>query len=156
MARSERVHPGALHAGYAAARPLCLSAIRCRPAHLRRRAFRAGRGCAGAGKDRRRVPRRTARQGTGAAGRRGDDAAGSFADVPYHPPLSASTMAETGALFSVLRQTTDSQVADAIERLIDKGSDRELNRINLLDFSARTGLDEERVISGFLHASRLV
>ena len=64
-------------------------------------------------------------------------------------------MAETGALFAVLRQTTDGQVADAIERLIDNGSDRELNRINLLDFSAQTGLDEERVISGFLHASRL-
>ena len=64
-------------------------------------------------------------------------------------------MTETGALYAVLRQTTDPQVAEAIERLIDKGSDRELNRINLLDFSARTGLDEERVISGFLHASRL-
>ncbi|HXO72190.1 MAG TPA: DUF5939 domain-containing protein, partial [Bradyrhizobium sp.] len=64
-------------------------------------------------------------------------------------------MAETGALFAVLRQTTDNQVADAIERLIEEGEDRELNRINLLDFSARTGLDEERVISGFLHAARL-
>src|ERR1700712_1904345 len=64
-------------------------------------------------------------------------------------------MAETGALFSVLRQTTDPQVADAIEQVIGKGEDRELNRINLLDFSARTGLDEEKVISGFLHASRL-
>jgi class 3 adenylate cyclase len=64
-------------------------------------------------------------------------------------------MTDTGALYAVLRQTTDPQVADAIERLIDKGEDRELNRINLLDFSARSGLDEERVISGFLHASRL-
>src|SRR6267142_4209798 len=64
-------------------------------------------------------------------------------------------MAETGALFAVLRQTTDPQVADAIERLIDNGEDRALNRINLLDFSKQTGLDEERVISGFLHASRL-
>jgi len=64
-------------------------------------------------------------------------------------------MTETAALYAVLRQTTDPQVAEAIERLIDKGTDRELNRINLLDFSARTGLDEERVISGFLHASRL-
>jgi class 3 adenylate cyclase len=64
-------------------------------------------------------------------------------------------MAETTALFSLLRQTTDREVADAIERLIDKGEDRDLNRINLLDFSARSGLDEERVISGFLHASRL-
>jgi class 3 adenylate cyclase len=66
-----------------------------------------------------------------------------------------AAMTETTALYAVLRQTTDPQVADAIERLIDNGSDRELNRINLLDFSARTGLDEERVISGFLHASRL-
>src|SRR5438270_659319 len=64
-------------------------------------------------------------------------------------------MAETAALFAVLRQTTDPQVADAIEQLIQEGTDRELNRINLLDFSARSGLDEERVISGFLHASRL-
>jgi class 3 adenylate cyclase len=64
-------------------------------------------------------------------------------------------MTETSALFAVLRQTTDGQVADAIERLIDNGEDRDLNRINLLDFSARAGLDEERVISGFLHASRL-
>ncbi|MEA2885525.1 MAG: hypothetical protein QOH32_4841, partial [Bradyrhizobium sp.] len=64
-------------------------------------------------------------------------------------------MAETGALFAVLRQTTDPQVADAIERLIDSGEDRALNRINLLDFSKQTGLDEERVIAGFLHASRL-
>ena len=39
--------------------------------------------------------------------------------------------------------------------LIEKGEDHELNRINVLDFSKRTGLDEERVISGFLHASRL-
>ena len=64
-------------------------------------------------------------------------------------------MAEIGALFSVLRQTTDPEVVDAIERLIAKGSDRELNRVNLLDFSKQTGLDEERVISGFLHASQL-
>src|SRR5258708_24103403 len=155
VAGSERLHSGALYAGVAATRPLCLSAVRRRPAHLRRRAFRAGGGDAGAGKDHRRVPRRTARQGAGAAGRRGDDAAGSLADVPHYPPLSASTMAETGALFSVLRQTTDPQVADAIEQLIDKGEDRDLNRGNLLDFSVRTGLDEERVISGFLHASRL-
>src|SRR3954453_10339733 len=64
-------------------------------------------------------------------------------------------MAETAALFSVLRQTTHGEVADAIEQLIDNGEDRDLNRVNLLDFAKRTGLDEERVISGFLHASRL-
>src|ERR1043166_5825613 len=64
-------------------------------------------------------------------------------------------MAETGALFAVLRQTTDPEVAAAIQQLIEKGEDRELNRINLLDFAARSGLDEERVIAGLLHASRL-
>ncbi|MGZ3296030.1 MAG: DUF5939 domain-containing protein, partial [Xanthobacteraceae bacterium] len=64
-------------------------------------------------------------------------------------------MSETQAQFSVLKQTADPAVADAIRELIENGKDHELNRINLLDFSKRTGLDEERVISGFLHASRL-
>jgi class 3 adenylate cyclase len=64
-------------------------------------------------------------------------------------------MSDTEAQFSVLRKTADPSVADAIRRLIETGRDHELNRINLLDFSARNGLDEERVISGFLHASRL-
>src|SRR6195256_574178 len=64
-------------------------------------------------------------------------------------------MSEIQAQIAVLKQTADPAVADAIARLIDEGGDRDLNRINVLDFSARTGLDEERVISGFLHASRL-
>jgi class 3 adenylate cyclase len=64
-------------------------------------------------------------------------------------------MSDIQAQFSVLRQTTDPAVADAILQLIEEGEDAELNRVNVLDFSKRTGLDEERVISGFLHASRL-
>jgi class 3 adenylate cyclase len=64
-------------------------------------------------------------------------------------------MSETQAQYSVLRQTADPAVAEAIQSLIEKGEDHELNRVNVLDFAARTGLDEERVISGFLHASRL-
>jgi class 3 adenylate cyclase len=56
---------------------------------------------------------------------------------------------------AALKRAADPAVAEAIARLIESGADRELNRINVLDFSARTGLDEERVISGFLHASRL-
>src|ERR1700682_2141001 len=64
-------------------------------------------------------------------------------------------MSEIQAQISVLKQTADPAVAAAIARLIDEGEDHELNRINVLDFSKRTGLDEERVISGFLHASRL-
>jgi class 3 adenylate cyclase len=64
-------------------------------------------------------------------------------------------MSDSKAQFSVLRQTADPAVADAIRDLIESGADHELNRVNLLDFSKRTGLDEERVISGFLHAARL-
>src|SRR5437660_744840 len=64
-------------------------------------------------------------------------------------------MSEIQAQIALLKQTADPAVADAIARLIDEGEDHELNRINVLDFSKRTGLDEERVISGFLHASRL-
>jgi class 3 adenylate cyclase len=64
-------------------------------------------------------------------------------------------MSDIQAQVSVLKQTADPAVADAIVQLIETGEDHELNRINALDFSARTGLDEEKVISGFLHASRL-
>src|SRR5437868_13317566 len=64
-------------------------------------------------------------------------------------------MSDTQAQFSLLKQTADPTVADAIRELIENGEDHELNRINLLDFSKRAGLDEEKVISGFLHASRL-
>src|SRR5204863_7464087 len=64
-------------------------------------------------------------------------------------------MSDIQAQFSVLKQTADPAVADAILHLIEKGRDHELNRVNVLDFSKRNGLDEEKVISGFLHASRL-
>src|SRR5436305_7571152 len=64
-------------------------------------------------------------------------------------------MSEIQAQISVLKQTADPAVADAIARPIDKGEDHQLNRINVLDFSKSAGLDEERAISGFLHASRL-
>ena len=64
-------------------------------------------------------------------------------------------MSDIQAQSSVLRQTADPAVADAIMRLIEKGEDHQLNRINVLDFARRAGLDEERVITGFLHASRL-
>lgn len=64
-------------------------------------------------------------------------------------------MNDTQSQFAVLKQTADPAVADAIVDLIEHGHDRDLNRINLLDFSRKTGLDEEKVISGFLHASRL-
>lgn len=64
-------------------------------------------------------------------------------------------MSDIEAQISVLKQTADPSVADAIAGLIENGEDAELNRINVLDFSSRGGFDEEKVISGFLHASRL-
>jgi class 3 adenylate cyclase len=64
-------------------------------------------------------------------------------------------MGETQALFTVLRQATDAAVAAAIDRHVKDAPDRDLSRINILDFAARYGLDEERVIGAFLHAARL-
>lgn len=64
-------------------------------------------------------------------------------------------MTDVRPLYAVLRQTTDPRVVDAIAELIADGEDRDLNRINLLEFAGRTGLDEEKVISGFLHAAQL-
>src|ERR1700751_338785 len=64
-------------------------------------------------------------------------------------------MSDIQSQLSVLKRTADRAVADAIGQLIEDGEDHELNRINTLDFSKRTGFDEEKVISGSLHASRL-
>ncbi len=64
-------------------------------------------------------------------------------------------MSDLEAQLSVLSQSAAPEVADAIIRLVKDGADHELNRINVLDFARRAGLDEERVISGFLQSSRL-
>src|SRR5579885_2051340 len=64
-------------------------------------------------------------------------------------------MSDAPPQFSALHEAADPAVADAIVGLIHDGADPELNRINALEFSGRTGLDEERVISGFIHAARL-
>jgi class 3 adenylate cyclase len=64
-------------------------------------------------------------------------------------------MSEAENLFTVLRQSADLGAVTAIEELVREASDRALCRINVLDFAARTGVDEERVIAAFLHAARL-
>ena len=64
-------------------------------------------------------------------------------------------MSEAQARFAVLRQSADADTAAAIEKLVRDAPDRELSRINALDFAAKTGLDAERVIAAFLHAARL-
>ena len=64
-------------------------------------------------------------------------------------------MSEAKNLFAALRQSADAQAAAAIENLVNHGSDRALCRINVIDFAAKTGVDEEHAIAGFLHAARL-
>ena len=46
-------------------------------------------------------------------------------------------------------------MADAIKRLVQHAPDPALCRINALDFAGQAKLDEERVIAGLLHATRL-
>ena len=64
-------------------------------------------------------------------------------------------MSDTKPLFDALRNSADQDVAAAIETAIRDSTDRKLCRINVLNFAAEHSLDEERAISGFLHASRL-
>jgi class 3 adenylate cyclase len=64
-------------------------------------------------------------------------------------------MSDIEAQFSLLQQSADPAVADAIVRLVNDGKDHELNRINALDFARRASLDEEKTISGLLQASKL-
>ncbi len=64
-------------------------------------------------------------------------------------------MSDIQAQLSVLKQTADAKVVDAIESLIKDGEDHELNRVNVLDFAAQHDVDEEHAISTFLHAARL-
>ena len=78
------------------------------------------------------------------------------------PPLAAenfqprfAVMSDIKALFDTLRAAADPQVVSAIEALVSDGSDRELCRINVPDFAAKRGLDEEKAVGAFLHAARL-
>jgi class 3 adenylate cyclase len=64
-------------------------------------------------------------------------------------------VSEIEALFGVLRQSGSADSVAAIERAVRDASDRELCRVNVLDFAAKYGLDEERAIAAFLHAARL-
>ena len=65
------------------------------------------------------------------------------------------SQAQVEALFGTLRNSADPEVFAAIETLVRDGEDRQLARVNVLAFAARRGLNEEKVISAFLHASRL-
>jgi len=62
---------------------------------------------------------------------------------------------EANALFAALRPSADPETVAAIERFVADAPDRELSRINVIDFATKHRLDEERVIAAFLHAARL-
>ena len=64
-------------------------------------------------------------------------------------------MSETQPLFALLRQSADPNCVAAMERLVQKGPDRALARINVLDFARREKLNEDRAISAFLHAAQV-
>jgi class 3 adenylate cyclase len=77
------------------------------------------------------------------------------AETGPEPTQEALAMAETAPLLMALRQSADAGVVDAIEQVIALGADRDLNRINVLAFAAKRGLDPERTVGAFLHASQL-
>jgi class 3 adenylate cyclase len=64
-------------------------------------------------------------------------------------------MSEAGNLFSLLRQSADTEAAGAIEGLVREAPDRDLCRVNVIDFARQASVDEERAIAAFLHAARL-
>jgi class 3 adenylate cyclase len=64
-------------------------------------------------------------------------------------------MSEAGNLFTLLRQSADPEAAGAIEELVRDAPDRDLCRVNVIDFSRQTKIDEERAVAAFLHAARL-
>ena len=64
-------------------------------------------------------------------------------------------MSDTKPLFDALCNSAEQNVVAAIEAAIRDDPDRKLCRINVLNFAAEHALDEEKAISGFLHAARL-
>ena len=69
--------------------------------------------------------------------------------------MSEPLTSEAEGLFAVLRQAADAETVGAIERFVAEAPDRALCRINLPGFAAQHGLEEEQVITAFLHAARL-
>jgi len=64
-------------------------------------------------------------------------------------------MSEPRNLFEALYQSADPAAAAAIENLVRDAPDHALSRVNVIDFAAKAGLDEEHAVAAFLHAARL-
>ena len=65
------------------------------------------------------------------------------------------SVSEAPPLFSTLRQSSDADIVAAIEELVHTAPERQLSRVNVLDFASKWDLDEEKTIAAFLHAARL-
>jgi hypothetical protein len=63
-------------------------------------------------------------------------------------------VSEAQSLFTVL-QSADTGAVAVIERMVRDAPDHALNKINALALAAKEGIDEERLIAAFLHATRL-
>jgi class 3 adenylate cyclase len=59
------------------------------------------------------------------------------------------------ARFDALRKVADPAVCEVIERAVLTGPDAELFRINVLAWAGKRGLDEDRALDAFVHASKL-
>ena len=68
---------------------------------------------------------------------------------------SVAGVSESHTPFNVLRRSADSNVTEAIVRLVQNAPEHKLCRINVLDFASKNGFDEEPVIAAFLHAARM-
>src|SRR6266478_6418383 len=70
---------------------------------------------------------------------------------PWWRTRRAFPMSEAKNLFPLLQQSADPGIVGAIEKLVRDAPDRDLCRVNVLDFAAKRGLDEEKSIASFLH-----
>src|SRR6185437_3035923 len=61
-------------------------------------------------------------------------------------------MSETETLFAALRQSSDEDVVDLLDRMVRDAPDHALDKMNALDLARTSGIDEERVIAAFLNA----
>src|SRR5215204_4063067 len=64
-------------------------------------------------------------------------------------------MNDARVMFDLLQQSVDPAVAEAIEQLVDSGTDGALAHVNVLAFADSKGIDAERMITGFLHAAKI-
>src|ERR1051326_1341115 len=69
--------------------------------------------------------------------------------------MTDALSSEAQGLFAVLRQSADPETAAEIERFVGEAPDRALCRINVVDFAARRGLNEEGAVAPFLRGARL-